>query len=83
MEKIFLDNNLLFDNYWLSDSINYYKEDKKSKINTSAAYKIEFPFLKEVNNLALANEQLQVKVAYKNLFNGSGFPKYKNWKLYN
>ncbi|MFR4986483.1 MAG: IS200/IS605 family element RNA-guided endonuclease TnpB [Lachnospirales bacterium] len=67
-------------NHILGDAINYYKENKKSKINTPASYKIEFPFLKEVDSLALANAQLQVKVAYKNFFNGSGFPKYRSKK---
>ena len=57
----------------LGDAINHYQETKKSKINTPASYKGEFPFLKEVDSLALANAQLQVKVAYKNFFNGSGF----------
>lgn len=61
----------------LDDAINHYKETKKLKINTPASYKSEFPFLKEVDSLALANAQLQVKVAYKNFFNGSGFPKFR------
>ena len=50
----------------LGDAINHYQETKKSKINTPASYKAEFPFLKEVDSLALANAQLQVKVALKN-----------------
>lgn len=64
----------------LGDAIEHYKETKKSKINTPASYKSEFPFLKEVDSLALANAQLQVKVAYKNFFNGSGFPKFRSKK---
>lgn len=64
----------------LGDAINYYQETKKSKINTPASYKEEFPFLKEVDSLALANAQLQVKVAYKNFFSGSGFPKFRSKK---
>ena len=67
-------------NHILGDAIEYYKENKKSKINTPASYKSEFPFLKEVDSLALANAQLQVKVAYKNFFNGSGFPKFRGKK---
>ena len=64
----------------LGDAINHYQETKKSKINTPASYKAEFPFLKEVDSLALANAQLQVKVAYKNFFSGSGFPKFRSKK---
>jgi putative transposase len=64
----------------LGDAINHYQETKKSKINTPASYKGEFSFLKEVDSLALANAQLQVKVAYKNFFSGSGFPKFKSKK---
>lgn len=64
----------------LGDAINHYQETKKSKINTPASYKGEFPFLKEVDSLALANAQLQVKVAYKNFFSGSGFPKFRSKK---
>ena len=65
-------------NIILFDAIEYYKENNKSKINTPASYKSEYPFLKEVDSLALANAQLQVKAAYKNFFNGSGFPKFKS-----
>lgn len=67
-------------NHILNDAINYYQETKKSKINTPASYKSDFPFLKEVDSLALANAQLQVKVAYRNFFNGGGFPKFKSKK---
>ncbi|MEG1135030.1 MAG: RNA-guided endonuclease TnpB family protein, partial [Cellulosilyticaceae bacterium] len=64
----------------LGDAIEYYKETKKSKINTPASYKGEFTFLKEVDSLALANAGLQVKVAYKNFFSGNGFPKFRSKK---
>ena len=33
-----------------------------------------------MDSLALANAQLQVKVAYKNFYNGSGFPKFRSKK---
>ena len=36
--------------------------------NTSAMYKKEYPFLKEVDSLALANVQLHLEKAYKNFF---------------
>lgn len=64
----------------LGDAISYYQETKKTKIYTPATYKGEFTFLKEVDSLALANAQLQVKVAYKNFFNGRGFPKFRSKK---
>ena len=64
----------------LGDAIKYYEENKKTKINTPATYKSDYPFLKEVDSLALANAQLQVKVAYKNFYNGSGFPKFRSKK---
>ena len=44
----------------LGDAIKYYEENKKTKINTPATYKSDYPFLKEVDSLALANAQLQV-----------------------
>ena len=36
--------------------------------NTSAMYKKEYPFLKEVDSLALANVQLHLEKAYKIFF---------------
>ena len=41
---------------------------KKVKIPTPAKYKDEFPFLKEVDSLALANAQINLQKAYKSLF---------------
>ncbi len=79
MNKTFGCTRFIF-NRILGDAMNHYQETKKSKINTPAAYKSEFPFLKEVDSLALANAQLQVKLAYKNFFNGSGFPKFRSKK---
>lgn len=79
MNKTFGCTRFIF-NHILGDAINHYQETKKSKINTPASYKGEYPFLKEVDSLALANAQLQVKVAYKNFFSGSGFPKFKSKK---
>jgi transposase len=37
---------------------------------TPAKYKKEFPFLKEIDSLALANAQLNLDKAYKNFFFG-------------
>ncbi|WP_341301638.1 RNA-guided endonuclease TnpB family protein [Lysinibacillus sp. FSL H8-0500] len=54
---------------------------KKQKFPTPAKYKGEFPFLKEVDSLALANAQLNLQTAYKNFFEGHAeFPKFKNRK---
>lgn len=54
---------------------------KKRKFPTPAKYKGEFVWLKEVDSLALANAQLNLKKAYQNFFSGrAGFPKFKNRK---
>ena len=54
---------------------------KKQKFPTPAKYKDEFPFLKEVDSLALANAQINLQKAYKNFFEGrAGFPKFKSCK---
>ena len=54
----------------------------KTKHPTPASYKTEFPFLKEVDSLALANAQLNLNEAYKNFFSDPsvGFPNFKNKK---
>ena len=43
-------------------------------------YKKEYPFLKEVDSLALANVQLHLEKAYKNFFRDpkTGFPRFKS-----
>lgn len=43
-------------------------------------YKKEYPFLKEVDSLALANVQLHLEKAYKNFFRDPkvGFPRFKS-----
>ena len=67
-------------NQMLSDKIREYKVSKKMLRNTPAMYKKEYPFLKEVDALALANVQLHLEKAYKNFFRDpkSGFPKFKS-----
>lgn len=45
-------------NKMLNEKINYYEETKKILQVTPAKYKTEFEWLKEVDSLALANEQL-------------------------
>ena len=68
-------------NKMLSDKIDYYETTGKSLKTTPARYKKEYPFLCEVDSLALANEQLSLEKAYKNFWNGKGkvgFPRYKS-----
>jgi len=67
-------------NQMLSDKIDHYKETKEMLKNTPAQYKKEFPFLKEVDSLALANAQQNLNKAYKNFFRDKsvGFPKFKS-----
>ncbi len=74
-------------NLMLNDRIKAYEETKKNpskkmKFPTPAKYKEEFPFLKEVDSLALANAQLNLEKAYKNFFRDKsvGFPRFKSKK---
>ena len=67
-------------NQMLNDKIQEYKKTKKMLKNTPAMYKKEYPFLKEVDSLALANVQLHLEKAYKNFFRDpkTGFPRFKS-----
>ncbi|GAB2319627.1 IS200/IS605 family element RNA-guided endonuclease TnpB [Alkalibacterium sp. s-m-22] len=67
-------------NQMLSDKIDHYKETKQMLNNTPAQYKEEFPFMKAVDSLALANAQQNLERAYKNFFRDKsiGFPKFKS-----
>ena len=67
-------------NQMLNDKIREYEKTKKMLKNTPAMYKREYPFLKEVDSLALANVQLHLEKAYKNFFRDSkiGFPRFKS-----
>ncbi|WP_054942487.1 IS200/IS605 family element RNA-guided endonuclease TnpB [Paenibacillus ihuae] len=73
-------------NLMLNDRIESYKKNRgtgeKIKFPTPAQYKNEFPFLKEVDSLALCNAQLHLNAAYNNFFSkpSSGFPKWKSRK---
>ena len=69
-------------NQMLADRIAYYRKTKKTLHNTPAQYKKEYPFLKEVDSLALANAQLHLNMAYKNFFEQKsvGKPKFKSRK---
>jgi len=70
-------------NLMLDDRKKDYEEYKstgiKTKYPTPAKYKEEYPYLKEVDSLALANAQLNLEKAFKNFLKNKdfGFPKYK------
>ena len=69
-------------NQMLSDKINHYEKTKQKLYNTPAQYKSEFPWLKEVDSLALANAQMNLQTAYNSFFRNTkiGFPKFKSKK---
>lgn len=70
-------------NQMLADKIQYYKETGKTLNNTPAQYKKEYPWLKEVDSLALANVQLNLQKAYQSFFKNKshfGFPNFKSKK---
>ncbi|STX08830.1 transposase, IS605 OrfB family [Kurthia zopfii] len=74
-------------NLMLDERMKNYEESKldvskKQKFPTPAKYKTEFPFLKEVDSLALANAQRNLEKAYKNFFRDQsvGFPRFKSKK---
>ena len=71
-------------NRMLADKIRYYQEDKKMLKNTPAGYKKDYPWLKEVDSLALANVQLNLEGAFRKFFRepGVGFPHYKSKKTF-
>ena len=52
-------------NHMLTDAQQFLNEAGRFFIPTPAKYKKEFPFLKEVDSLALANTQLDLKEARK------------------
>jgi putative transposase len=66
-------------NLMLEDKISHYEQAKKMLHVTPAMYKEKYPYLKEVDSLALANAQLNLETAYKNFFENpdAGFPKFK------
>ena len=61
----------------LADKIEHYKTTKTILNNTPAQYKKEFEWLKEVDSLALANVQKNLRAAYSKFFKGLGFPRFK------
>ena len=68
-------------NKMLDYADKYYKEHGKTGYITPAKFKAEFVWLREVDSLALANAQLNLKKAYKAFFTQTArFPKFKGKK---
>ncbi len=72
-------------NLMLSDKLEGYKSTGKFPTVTPAKYKKDYPYLKEVDSLALANKQMDLQEAFRNRFSKSrkkknGFPKFKSAK---
>lgn len=74
-------------NLMLADRNEAYQKDKRIIDSTPASYKQGYPFLKEVDSLALANVQLNQRKAFKEFFRSCktkkhdrGFPKFKSAK---
>lgn len=72
-------------NLMLADKIEGYKTTGKFPIVTPAKYKKDYPYLREVDSLALANKQMDLQAAFRNTFSKSrkkknGFPKFKSAK---
>ena len=69
-------------NKMLEDKIKRYQETGERLRNHPAQYKDEYPFLKEVDSLALGNAQLNLERAFRNFFRDKavGFPKFKKKK---
>lgn len=72
-------------NLMLADKLESYKATGRFAAVTPAKYKKDYPFLKEVDSLALANKQLDLQKAFNSCFSKSrkrknGFPKFKSAK---
>lgn len=72
-------------NLMLADKIESYQQTGKFTSPTPAHYKKQYPYLKEVDSLALANKQLDLQQAFRNRFSKkrkkkNGFPKFKSAK---
>lgn len=66
-------------NLMLGDKVDFWASDRLPLEVTPAMYKDKYPYLKEVDSLALANVQLHLKRAYKDFFSGkAGFPQFKS-----
>ena len=69
-------------NCMLADKMEHYKKEKKMLRNTPASYKKEYPWLKEVDSLALANVQMHLESAFHKFFRepSAGFSRFKSKK---
>lgn len=72
-------------NLMLEDKIKSYENTKSFGKQTPAMYKNDYPYLREVDSLALANVQLNLQQAVRNCFDKNrksknGFPKFKSAK---
>jgi len=69
-------------NQMLSDKITHYKLTGEMLYCYPSQYKAEYPWLKEVDSLALVGAYNALDSAYRNFFNGKsvGFPKFKSKK---
>ena len=67
-------------NHMLADRMDMYEKTGKMKRLTPAGYKKDYPWLKEVDSLALANVQLHLEAAYRKFFSAekAGHPKFKS-----
>src|SRR5699024_1292505 len=76
----FVYNKMLAERIEMYDTLKGDKVALKNlKHSTPAKYKPAYPWLKEVDSLALANAQLNLDRAYKSFFNGNTkFPKFKS-----
>lgn len=69
----------------IADKIESYQATGKFVAVTPAKYKKEYPYLKEVDSLALANAQRNLQGAFRSCFSKkrkrkNGFPKFKSAK---
>ena len=64
-----------FYNKSLSDMCDIYKSKGIYKNITPASYKEDYPFLKEVDSLALCNAQINRNMAFKSFFKSKWFLK--------
>lgn len=72
-------------NLMLEDKIKGYQKTGKFPMVTPAKYKKDYPYLKEVDSLALANKQMNLQKAFSNRFSKkrkvqNGFPQFKSAK---
>lgn len=79
LEKTFGCTRFLY-NKMLDDKIQHYEQTKENLLLTPAKYKDAYPFLKEVDCMALINTQRNLERAYRNFFREEryGFPRWKS-----